>query len=112
MGKVVTVPSSITIKGRDWSIKPHDNGHGIETEDGTCDYSKQLITVSFNPCFHDQYLKEILVHELMHAAWATAEISELPGLPQWAEETIVSLLSPVVQDIIEKNPKLIKYLTT
>ena len=101
------IPSSVVIKGRDWEIKDHPDNGVAEATDGCCLSRHQLLLVLSRESVSDQYYGEVLVHELLHAMWATAGLEEVA---QKDEETVVSLLAPVLLDLIVKNPKLIKYV--
>lgn len=56
-----------------------------------------------------EYAAEVLVHEILHAAWHHGNLSEVVSDDK-DEEVVVSVLGTVLTDLIVKNPKLITYI--
>ena len=71
---------------------------------GQADHPRAQIVV----CRHDneRYQQCTLTHELLHCLWYQC------GLPPKHEEDTVTRLAPALLDLLQRNPRLVAYLTT
>jgi hypothetical protein len=53
--------------------------------------------------------REILLHEILHALLATSGVASEMG--EKREEGLVRALSPWLLDLLQRNPRLVSYLT-
>lgn len=72
---------------------------------GNCQYLKQRIDI--DPAQGGDGRADTLLHELLHAAWYVAGITEFTSKQ---EERVVGALSPLLLDVLRRNPKLVQEL--
>lgn len=69
----------------------------------------EQLTIIVDPAIAPAMLRDTVLHETLHA------IADVTGLGhEWGvekEETIIRRLSPVLLDVIRRNPALVAYLT-
>lgn len=56
-------------------------------------------------------LRDSLLHEVMHAALFNTNLIEMAGYGVDTEEAIVRAVTPILLDLLERNPGLVDYLT-
>lgn len=63
------------------------------------------------PDVHEDYYRETLVHEILHACWAMADLNEKPvAADEDQEETIIARVSNVLISVLKDNPDVVAYL--
>lgn len=74
---------------------------------GQTDHDK--LTIIFDEKMHANLARETLMHELLHV------VNQVTGLRfKWGnakEERIVQRLSPILLELLQRNPDVVKYLT-
>lgn len=66
------------------------------------------LTISIEPTLAADQKAETVLHEALHAAVTVAGLGDEWGVDK--EEAVVNRLSPVLLDVLRRNPKLIAYL--
>jgi len=86
---------------------------GLEEGDGgnLFGYKGSILVRTFDE-LHENNVREVLLHEVLHAC---AYISGLSVEGEYhrlddVEETFVARISPVLLDVLRSNPSLLKYL--
>lgn len=65
------------------------------------------LTITLNPEQADGQLRDTVLHEVLHTVTTIASL-ELSGKE---EEEFVSRISPILLDVLRRNPALVEYLT-
>lgn len=82
------------------------HGHGDILYYGRC--MKPTCTIYLRPGLADCRLREVLVHELLHAAFDVTGLDQQEGAN---EEATVSALAYPILAILRDNPDLVAFLT-
>lgn len=106
-------PSSVRIGPHNYSviadvtailkISAEDN----ERKLGTCD--TRMCVINVDPEQADSQLRDTVLHEVLHACFDLIGAGE--DISDDTEEKLVRRLSPVLMDVINKNPRLMTWLT-
>jgi len=99
------MPKTVTIRGRLWRLEWID---GLVGEYGYCDAGTQTIKID-RETKSPQLIAEVIVHELLHAAWFQAGLPRSEG-SMVEEETVVTALAPPLVDLLVENPNLLTFL--
>jgi hypothetical protein len=62
--------------------------------------------IAIRPEISDSAKREVLLHEVMHAAWFVAGRRD----EKVSDETAISILAPTLLDTLRRNPELAAYL--
>jgi hypothetical protein len=83
-----------------------------DNEGGQFDGAGATISVRLAEGQHDIHLREILLHEVLHACYYVSGISvnDDPRVVPDIEEFTVARVSPVLLEILRDNPALSKFL--
>jgi hypothetical protein len=83
-----------------------------EGDGGQCDGAKAVISVRLAEGQHDIHVKEILLHETLHACFYASGITINDDLRIYPdiEEGIVARVAPVLLDVIRSNPEFAGFL--
>lgn len=102
----VNIERSALVRGRQYSIAAVPDLWEVSECYGRCNTNLHAIELdSF--IFNGQNTAETIVHELLHAMVFE---SGLRSVKKWDEETVVSLLSPVLTCFLADNPALLKQI--
>ena len=90
-----------------YRIVANDRVLALDSLAGRCDPNRLEIHLDRNTAPGVQ--RETLLHELIHAVMDLAGLSQ--ELADEAEEMYVRRISPVLLDVLRRNPKLVQFLT-
>lgn len=76
--------------------------------DGRCWVSRQEIVL--NPANGPDYQAVVLMHEVLHALWATTGLTE--RVEGELAEQVISALSPALVDTLRRNPELTRVVAS
>ncbi len=107
------LPATLRIGATTWTIRCDESFHkeALSFHDassvrGICDSEAQVIYIK--PGLHPDVTREVLHHEVMHAAFDVAGGPSLPDDEE--EETFIRVTSPMLVQILVDNPPFVKYL--
>lgn len=107
----MTPPRKVRVGPRTYDIKlvPH-----IEAESGVtglCGNDTLILLIDSNQA--DDGIKDTLLHEVGHAMFHLAGLGKDFGgaIKSEDEERILRVLTPHFLDLLQRNPKLVEYLT-
>lgn len=73
---------------------------------GYCDH--RHLTIHIDPDQADDYKRETVLHEVLHAVVSLTNLSEEWGVEK--EERMVARVAPLLLGVLRDNPKLVAYL--
>lgn len=68
------------------------------------------LTISLDPEQHQSAARDSLLHEILHAVTCMSGLQEELGVDD--DEKLVRRLSPLLLDVLRRNPTLVSWLTT
>lgn len=90
----------------EWKNSGHDAEHDGNTEQG-----KAIINICLSEGYPEQSLREVLLHEILHACWYVSGLTFYPGNKEKdIEEYLVTIQALELINVLQKNPKVVKYL--
>ena len=67
------------------------------------------LSIIIDDTMAEQMIRDTLLHEILHAIWATSGLIEFDDLTQ---EQMVSTVAPQLVYVLRSNPDLVAYLTS
>lgn len=99
-------PKNIKILNRNVAVEPMTHAEAIQTEAiGMAKRGHNVIAL--HPCIPFENAQDTMLHEVFHFLWADL----LPGQEEGKEEQAVSVLSTGLFNVMQRNPKLVAWLT-
>jgi hypothetical protein len=108
------LPKKILIGPLTWKIDSSlSNFNSVQVTIEPCLGATQLesLTITLKPDMPRELERETLLHEILHACYATAGLPLDHAKPDDIEEVSVTALSPWLLVILRANPDLVAYLT-
>lgn len=111
----MTLPKTVTVGNVTYEIKATKEAIATVSVkcrhelSGHCDYEAQVIAL--DPDMGPDTTKEVLVHELLHAACRAAGADPVEDDDKNQEERYVLPMAPSLLLVLRQNPSLVKYLT-
>lgn len=110
-------PTNLKIGYADFSVEYVDEGdwakRGFSDDDGgQLDGARALISVRCSEEIDEIHIREILLHEVLHACFYVTGLSngDMLRVQVNIEEYVVAHISPVLIDVLRSNPEFAKYL--
>lgn len=102
----MTVPKSIEIGASVWAV----------TIDATIDElgttTPRRTEIKVNPNQSPASMRDTVLHELLHAVCSESGMSHAMGVSDDDEERMIRILTPMLLQVLRRNPRLHTYLTT
>lgn len=95
--KRIPIPVSIRVGAHDYSVEM--TAGRVLDANGDCDFDKLRIRLAKR--MRRSKLREIIVHEILHACAYPTDLDEEP---------FVTVIAPVLVQVIRDNPQLIDFL--
>jgi hypothetical protein len=70
----------------------------------------ERLVIRLHPDRHEMIIRETLLHEILHACASVAGLDHELGAE--LEEKVVRRLAPVLLDVLQRNSKLLPFLTS
>jgi len=102
--KKINLHKTALIRGRNYSIRLLEDLEEFSEVYGRCNTTLHAIEIE-RSVWNGQNTADTIVHELLHAM---VHESGLRAVKKWDEETVVSLLSPVLTCFLADNPDLVR----
>jgi hypothetical protein len=104
------LPHSIQVGIHTYRVNPGKHAaRAVRDDERHGDCSTADLTIRIDTDRPQTVVAETLLHELLHATFAQAGLREQHD--DQDEERIVNPLAPLLLDVLQSNPSLIRYLT-
>ena len=110
------VPAAVQVGPYRFDVLVDDEAHARAVRNnngdvyGYTEYREQRITI--DPNQSADHIRVTLVHELLHAVChATGADQLLDDVDSGAEERLIQILAPALDDLLHRNDELVAYLT-
>jgi hypothetical protein len=86
--------------------------NGYEEDGGLTFHNWAKIVIRLVPRITDQVIREVLVHEVLHAIWSVSMLSHWAGelTAEKTEEGIIQAQSPMIVGVLKENPEFLAYI--
>lgn len=85
---------------------------GYEEDGGLTFHNWSKIVIRLVPGITDMVIREVLLHEVLHAIWSTSMLSHWAGdlAADKIEEGIIQAQSPMMLGVLKDNPAFLTYI--
>ncbi|MBA3580613.1 MAG: hypothetical protein H0W42_11575 [Gemmatimonadaceae bacterium] len=106
----MTIPSSLVLGPHLYKVDcSHDTALRLRADQRRGDSHADSLLIRLDPDCPHTIAAETLLHELLHMCWNQAAVNDIEGVEPH-EEKIVAALSPLILELLRRNPDLADYL--
>lgn len=103
------LPKSIVLGCHEYEIRSdRDTARLLRDEDSRGDSRPDHLIIRIDADRPHTAVAETLFHESLHCAWNHTALNL--GLEEGEEETVVTAISPLIVEMLRRNPDLVAYL--